>query len=402
MRATWSWLPCGLHARRAPPRGGAGARGRAARPRSPRAARSWWKLNTSASASTISPASTAVRRSSISSASSSAVTAASRSNATRRPSTDIAETTARTSGSRPSTWRRTSLGHGPRQGSAGQVLGAHVAGAGDELLEEERVAAGAAVEGLDGAVRRVLLEHGGEELAHLGGAEPAELHVGDEVAALEAGEQVGGGVAPGEPVGSVGADEHERAAVGFGEPLEDGEALGVGPVEVLEHDERRARPPTGSGRGRRRLAPAPRRRGSGPSRRRRSRGCALTSVLPRASRNSSIGRPTVPGSAWPASTSVPGGALATSSCTRRVLPMPASPAIRAIGGRRRRAEERAQPSEVGLPADHHGRQTCTSHEHGVDRTVLSGRRQRLSERARRPGGAWGWCPRPGGPGGCGG
>ena len=224
------------------------------------------------------------------------------------------------------------LGHGPGQGRGLEVLDAEVAGAGDQLLEEEGVAAGAAVQGLDGPVRRVLLEHGGEELVHLGRAEPSELDVGDQVAPIEPGEQVGGGVAPGQPVGAVGADEDQRTAVGLGEQLEGGEALGVGPVQVLEHDEPGA--PVGQRAHEVDAGPDPLLGGQalGPSRPRRSRGCRSRRSCPSASRNSSIGRPTVPGSAWPASTSVPAGALATSSWTSRVLPMPASPAIRAIVG----------------------------------------------------------------------
>ena len=204
-----------------------------------------------------------------------------------------------------------------------------------------------------------------------------------EVAPVEAGEEVGGGVAPREPVGAVGADEHQRAAVGLGEQLEGGRGS--------------RRRPSGGPRTRRGAGPPPdsERTRSTPARTRSSAerlgsfttaaqsGLPLTSVLPRASRNSSIGRPTVPGSAWPASTSVPGGALATSSCTSRVLPMPASPAIRAIVGHRRGAEERAQPPEVGLPADHDRRQPRASHEHRLDRTVQAA----SWSRADRAGGA---------------
>ena len=66
-------------------------------------------------------------------------------------------------------------------------------------------------------------------------AEAVEAEVGDGVAALQAGQQLGDGVAPVHGVGPVGADEDQRAAVGLGEALEEGDALGVGPVEVLEH-----------------------------------------------------------------------------------------------------------------------------------------------------------------------
>jgi hypothetical protein len=102
------------------------------------------------------------------------------------------------------------------------------------------------VERIDGAVGRVLLEHGGEELVDLRRRQAPEGDVGHEVPPVEAGEQVAGGVAPGEAVGPVRADEHDRTAVRLGEQLEGGEALGVGPVEVLEDDQgrpaRRQRP----------------------------------------------------------------------------------------------------------------------------------------------------------------
>ena len=72
------------------------------------------------------------------------------------------------------------------------------------------------------------------------------------------------------------------------------------------------------------------------------------------SRNSSIGRPTVPGSAWPARTIVPAGARAISSWMSRVLPMPASPATRATVGTRpapsrlvRRSSSADRPTMTG-------------------------------------------------------
>ena len=129
------------------------------------------------------------------------------------------------------------LGDGPGERRAGELLGGEVAGAGDELLEEERVAASATVERVHGAVGRVVLEHRGEELVHLGRGEAAQLHVRDGVAPFEPRQEVGGGVAARQAVGSVGADEEEGAAAGLGEQLEHRQALGVGPVEVFEdHD----------------------------------------------------------------------------------------------------------------------------------------------------------------------
>ena len=77
------------------------------------------------------------------------------------------------------------LGDGPRQRSRRQRVGGHVAGTGYELLEEEWVAARAAMEGIHGPERRIRAEHGGEESAHIGRGEAIEAHVGDRMATLE-------------------------------------------------------------------------------------------------------------------------------------------------------------------------------------------------------------------------
>ena len=187
------------------------------------------------------------------------------------------------------------------------------------------------------------------------------------------GHRLGRGVAARQAVGPVGADEHEAAArTGrarrgrLGEALEHGDALGVGPVQVLEHDERGvaagpvaqrphevdARPHALLGRA---VGVAHGRRegrevGVGAS----SPASAPSAAASTASRNSSIGRPTVPGSAWPASTRVPPGARRTSSCTSRVLPMPASPDTRATDGTgraptsaARRSSSTARPTITG-------------------------------------------------------
>ena len=106
-----------------------------------------------------------------------------------------------------------------------------------QLLEEERVAAGAGVQRVDGAERRVLVEDGGRKALTSAGVRRLEVQVHDRVPALEAGQHLGGGVAAGQAVGPVGADDEQRAAVGLGQALEQREALGVGPVEVLEHHE---------------------------------------------------------------------------------------------------------------------------------------------------------------------
>ena len=61
----------------------------------------------------------------------------------------------------------------------------------------------------------------------------------DGVAALEPGQHLGGRVPAVQRVGPVGADEQHRTAARLGEPFEERDALGVGPVQVVEHDHTR-------------------------------------------------------------------------------------------------------------------------------------------------------------------
>ena len=281
------------------------------------------------------------------------MTAASRSNGTRRPSTDAADDDAphlgvesvdlvahdarrrSTAGVRPPGRRRRGRRRWPRA-PRGRT-GCRPCGVWSASTARN-----------DGSCSNTAARN----VAHVGRAEPGELQVGHRVAPVEPRQQVGGGVASGESVGAVGADHHERSAVGLGEELEGGQALRVGPVEVFEHDERGAT--GGEGPDEVDACPHPL---LGGSARVLDHGCAARGgcsrrSLPRASRNSSIGRPTVPGSAWPASTSVPAGALATSSCTSRVLPMPASPAISATAGTDEVALQGTQPPQLGRATDH--------------------------------------------------
>src|SRR3546814_2928198 len=52
-------------------------------------------------------------------------------------------------------------------------------------------------------------------------AQSAEVHVAHGVATLEPGQQLPGGVAPGEPVRAVGADQHQAAVGRIGERSEE-------------------------------------------------------------------------------------------------------------------------------------------------------------------------------------
>ena len=67
-----------------------------------------------------------------------------------------------------------------------------------------------------------------------------------------------------------------------------------------------------------------------------------------------VRRASEPGSAWPTSTTVSAGTVASSSCTSRVLPMPGSPAMIATAGRRDAAScaswrsSRSRPIITGL------------------------------------------------------
>ena len=159
--------------------------------------------------------------------------------------------------------------------------------------------------------------------------------MGDRRPALEAGQRLGQRVAAVDLGRPVGADDERRSVVGAGDALEDRDALGVGPVEVVEDEHRRS---TAEDVGRpvaradvqpgRRGAPADRPGGAAAT----SRSSSAGSSSRRTSRSSSKGRPRPPGSAWPASTRVSSGRPDTSSRTSRVLPTPASPPTSATPG----------------------------------------------------------------------
>ena len=100
---------------------------------------------------------------------------------------------------------------------------------------------------VDRAERRLAALHDGEEVADRRRVEAVEPDVGDGVAPLDPQQRLGRGVAAGQAVGPVGADEEHgtgpRAGVHRrqrGQPLEHRDALGVGPVQVLEDDQRGA------------------------------------------------------------------------------------------------------------------------------------------------------------------
>ena len=106
----------------------------------------------------------------------------------RRPSTAAASTTRRSVGvDSPSSWRRTSSASDHGSGCSARLLGVQVAGGGQDLLEEEGVAAGAAPQRVDRRRCRV----GGRtrrrgRRATSWRREPVEAHLVDLVATLEA------------------------------------------------------------------------------------------------------------------------------------------------------------------------------------------------------------------------
>ena len=147
-------------------------------------------------------------------------------------------------------------------------------------------------------------------------------------------QEIAGGVTPRQSVGTVGADDQERTAIGLGEALEQRQALRVGPVEVLEHDETRvaggeqthevdACPHPVLGR----LADVGHDRGQLGMSVQVGHCGASRGTAPSAARRSP-GRPDRQGPRCAGST------LSISSRASRVLPMPASPAISATAGER--------------------------------------------------------------------
>ena len=129
------------------------------------------------------------------------------------------------------------LGQRPRERLGAEVLRVHVARRNEDLLEEEGVAAGAVEERVADRARDRSVVHRAQEGRHLGPAEPVEAQLVDLVAPLEADEDLGGRHPSGELVGPVGAHDEQRRPGQRRQALEDGQALGVGPVEVLEHDQ---------------------------------------------------------------------------------------------------------------------------------------------------------------------
>ena len=96
-----------------------------------------------------------------------------------------------------------------------------------------------------------------------------------------------------------------------------------------------------------------------------SPAAAPSAAASTASRSSSIGRPTVPGSAWPGEHEGAAGGAAHELLHEPGL---ADARLARHQGDRRdgaRADECGQAVELDRPAHHHGRQTGPAHEHTV-------------------------------------
>jgi hypothetical protein len=116
------------------------------------------------------------------------------------------------------------------------------AGGHHQLLQEERVAAGAPVQGPRHLERHRVAVDGGQQLGHPVLAEPLQGDRGHRTPPLQLDQQLDQRVAPGHALGPEGADQQQRQVGGDGQAAEQGHALGVGPVQVLEHQQRSVRP----------------------------------------------------------------------------------------------------------------------------------------------------------------
>ena len=102
----------------------------------------------------------------------------------------------------------------PREAGGQQVAGAALpaAGGSDDLLDQERVAAGAGGDGLDDGRGRRRRVDGGDQRAHVVAVQAVQADLLDGVPALQAEQQVAAGEATAEVVRPVGADQQEARA----------------------------------------------------------------------------------------------------------------------------------------------------------------------------------------------
>ncbi len=180
-----------------------------------------------------------------------------------------------------------------------------------------------------------------EERGDLGPVEAIEVDPVDVVPAFEPGEHVAAGEPATQFLGAVGADEEVPRGAQPGQTLEHLHAAGIGPVQVLEHHDR------GSRTGRRKH------RGDGVDRRVDRR--AAEEVVHDTERLGDARRLGLPGPHRP---------------RRRAHQLSQQPGLADAGfaahqrqGKIGRGRQPPQPTERGLPPDHHRTETQAATEH---------------------------------------
>jgi hypothetical protein len=133
------------------------------------------------------------------------------------------------------------VGEAPRQRLLDQRLHVVPGHRAQQLLQEERVATGAVVQRRRGTHRRRGAGGRGQQRRGLRGGETIQPYVGDGMPAFHPREQPGHRLPPGHLVRPVRADEQPRPPL-VGDPLEQHGTLRVGPVQILEDDDRRRVP----------------------------------------------------------------------------------------------------------------------------------------------------------------
>ena len=109
-----------------------------------------------------------------------------------------------------------------------------------ELLGEEDVAVGSAVRTVDELGRRLTPDDGHDELTYLVAVEAIEIDALDGARAVELGEHAAQRMATVDVVGSVRTHEHHRRRAEAAREIDEQLARRpVGPVEILQHEQRR-------------------------------------------------------------------------------------------------------------------------------------------------------------------
>ena len=127
-----------------------------------------------------------------------------------------------------------------RQRLRGERVGLGAPRRAQDLLKEERVATGSRVQRIGRLRRKRTSVHTSQERGHVGVGEPVEPQVVHCAPPVEAHEEIGRGKEASELVRPVRAQQHRTARHARRESLEHAEALGVGPVQILEDDHRTA------------------------------------------------------------------------------------------------------------------------------------------------------------------